>query len=49
MVEKLTLKSFKSGIFNENLLNKICQIIYSLFQAKEITKKYNSIMDSIKV
>ena len=32
------------------LLNKICQIVYSLYQAKEITKKaYNYILNSIKV
>ena len=34
----------------ENLLNEIRQIIYSLYQAKEITKKvYNIIMNSIKL
>ena len=33
---------------NGNLLNEIRQIIYSLYQAKEITKKvYNNMMDSI--
>ena len=33
---------------NDNLLNEIRQIIYSLYQAKEITKKvYNNMMDSI--
>ena len=35
---------------SKNLPNKIRQIIYSLYRAKEITKKvYNSIMNSIKV
>ena len=35
---------------SENLLNEICQIIYFLHQAKEITKKiYSNIMNSIKV
>ena len=30
---------------SENLLNGICQLIYSLYQAKEITKNvYNNIM-----
>ena len=34
----------------ENVLNEIRQIIYSLYRAKEITKKvYNNIMNSIKV
>ena len=33
-----------------NLLNQIRQIIYSLYWAKEITKKvYNNIMNSIKL
>ena len=33
-----------------NLLNENRQIIYSLYQAKEITKKvYSNIMSSIKV
>ena len=29
----------KAGIISENLLNEIRQIIYSLYQTKEITKK----------
>ena len=34
----------------ENLLNEIGQIIYSVYQAKEITKKLcNNIMNSIKL
>ena len=38
-----------TGNTSENLLSKICQIIYFLYWAKEITKKvYNSIMNSIK-
>ena len=33
----------------ENLLNEICQVIYALFQEKEITNKvYNNIINSIK-
>ena len=33
-----------------DLLNQIRQIIYSLYPAKEITKKvYNDIMNSVKV
>ena len=40
----------KVGNIPENLLNKIRQIIYSLYQGKEITQKvYNNIMNSIKV
>ena len=43
-------KQVKPGDTSENLLNGIRQIIYSLYQAKEITKKiYNNIMKSIKV
>ena len=35
---------------SENLLNKIFQIIYSFYRAKEITLKvYNNIMNSTKV
>ena len=30
----------KSGHYSENLLNKIRQIIYSLYRAKVVTKKY---------
>ena len=39
----------KAGNTSGNLLNKIRQIIYFLYQAKQITKKvYNDIMNSIK-
>ena len=35
---------------SESLLNEIRQIVYSLYQSKEITKKvYNNIIKSIKV
>ena len=33
------LKQVKAGNISENLLNEICQIIYSLDWGKEITKK----------
>ena len=34
----------------ENLINEIHQILYSLYQTKEVTKKvYNNIMNSVKV
>ena len=39
----------KAGNTSENLLNEIRQIVYSLYRAKEITKKvYNNVMNSIK-
>ena len=40
----------KIGNTSENLLNDIRQIIYSLYQATEITEKlYDNIMNSIKL
>ena len=46
----IALAEVKAGNTSENLLNEIRQIIYSLHQAKGITKKvYNNIMNSIKV
>ena len=46
----IALAQVKVGNKSENLLNKIKQIMYSLYQAKEITKKvYNNIMNSVKV
>ena len=37
----------KAGNNSENLLNEIKQIVYSLYQSKEITKKvYNKIIKS---
>ena len=52
MLQRLTiaLAQVKAGNTSENLLNEIRQIIYSLYQAKEITKKmYKNILNSIKV
>ena len=52
MLQRLTiaLAQVKTGNTSENLLNKIRQIIYFLYRAKEITKKvYNNIMNSIKI
>ena len=38
----------KAGNNSENLLNEIPQIIYSLYQSREITKKvYNNLMKSL--
>ena len=46
----IALTQVKAGNTSENLLNKIRQIIYSLYWAKETTKKvYNNIMNSIKL
>ena len=52
MLQRLptALAQVKAGNTSENLLNEIRQIIYSLYQAKEITKKvYNNIMNSMKL
>ena len=41
----ITFPQLIAGNTPENLLNEIHQIIYSLYQSKEITKKvYNNIM-----
>ena len=46
----IALAQVKAGNNSESLLNKIRQIVYSLYQSKEITKKvYNNIINSIKV
>ena len=40
----------KVGNNSENLLNEIRQIVYSLFQSKEITNKvYNNIIKSTQI
>ena len=44
----IALAQVKAGNNSENLLNEIQQIIYSLYQGKEITEKvYNNLMKSI--
>ena len=46
MVQRLSiaLAQVKADNSSENLLNEIRQIVYSLYQSKEITKKlYNNI------
>ena len=44
----IALAQAKAGNNSENLLKEIRQIIYSLYQAKEITKKvYNNLMKSL--
>ena len=46
----IALAQVKAGNNSESLLNKIRQIVYSLYQSKEIAKKvYKSIINSIKV
>ena len=46
----IALAQVQAGNTFKNLLDEIRQIIYSLYQAKEITKKvYNNIMNSVKV
>ena len=44
----IALAQVKAGNNSENLLNEIRQIIYSLYQSKEITKKVcNNLMKSL--
>ena len=46
----IALAQVKAGNNSENLLNEIRQIVYSLYQAKETTKKvYNNIIKSIQI
>ena len=46
----IALAQVKAGNNSESLLNEIRQIVYSLYRAKEITKKvHNNIINSIKV
>ena len=42
----IALAQLKTGTIFKNVLNKIWQIIYSFYRAKETTKKvYNNIMN----
>ena len=44
----IALAQVKAGNDSQNLLNEIRQIVYSLYQSKEITKKvYNKIIKSL--
>ena len=46
----IALPQIKAGNNSESLLNEIRQVVYSLYQVKEITKKvYNNIIKLIKV
>ena len=52
MLQRLPIALAPAKVDNtsENLLNEIRQVMYSLYQAKEITKKvYNNLMNSIKL
>ena len=52
MLQKLpiALAPVKAGNNSECLLNEIRQIVYSLYQSKQITKKvYNNIIKSINI
>ena len=52
MLQRLSiaLTQIKVGNNSQDLLNEIMQIVYSLCQSKEITKRvYNKILKSIKV
>ena len=51
MLQRLSiaLAQVKAGNNPESLLNEIRQIVYSLYQSKQITKKvYNNIIKSIR-
>ena len=46
----ISLAQIKAGNNSKSLLNEIRQIVYCLYQSKEVTKKvYNNITKSIKV
>ena len=46
----IVLAQVKAGNNSESLLNEIRQIVYSLYQSKQITKKvYNNIIKSIQL
>ena len=46
----MALAQVKAGTNSESLLNEIKQIVFSLYQSKEITKKvYNNLIKSIQI
>ena len=52
MLQRLSiaLAQVKAGNNSENLLNEVWQIVYSLYQSKQIAKKvYNNLIKSINV
>ena len=45
----IALAQVKTGNISENLLNEIRQVVYSLYQSKQITKNlYNHVIESIQ-
>ena len=45
----IALAQVKAGNNSESLLNEVSQIVYSLYQSKQITKKvYSNIIESIQ-
>ena len=47
---KPSLAQIKASNNSQSLLNEIRQIVYSLYQSKDINKKvYNNILKSVKV
>ena len=52
MIQRLPIvrAQVKAGNNSEILLNEVRQVVYSLHQSKEITKKvYNNIIKSVKI
>ena len=52
MIQRLSIvrAQVKAGNNSEILLNEVRQVVYSLHQSKEITKKvYNNIIKSVKI
>ena len=52
MLQRLSIApaQVKSGNNSESLLNEIREIVYSLYQSKQITKKvYNNIIKSMQI
>ena len=51
MIQRLTIvfAQIKAGNNSENLLNEIRQIIYSLYESKNIKKVYNNIIKWIQL
>ena len=46
----IALAQVKAGNNSESLLNKIRQIVYSLYQSKQITKKvYNNLIKFVNI
>ena len=45
----IALTQVKAGNNSESLLNKVRQIVYSLYQSEQVTKKvYNNIIKSVQ-